>query len=346
MAKAAIIGAAGFTGAELTRLCLSHPGLEPVLVTSDSDAGASVADVYPALAGTDLVFAPHESAASAGADIYFLAVPHTTAMDMAPALLESGARVVDLSADFRLKDATVFERWYGKPHSAPHLLDEAVYGLPELSREGIAEARLVACPGCYPTAALLAAAPALWAGLARPSVVVDAKSGVSGAGRKATSTTHHCMADESIEPYGAGTHRHTPEIAAGLAAAAGVAGDDVTLTFVPHLAPMKRGILATVYLPAEDGVTLTDAFDAYRERYSGEPFITVHRPPRLPATREVWGSNRAHIGFAMDEASRMLIVACAIDNLVKGAAGQAVQCANIMFGMDETAGLGIAGPAV
>lgn len=345
MVRAAIVGAAGYTGAELTRLVLGHPEMELVAVTSAADAGRSVADLYPGLAGCGLVFEePSLERIAAVADVVFLAVPHTAAMPLVPGLLDAGLLVVDLSADFRLQDPAVFERWYGAEHAAPGLLPQAVYGLPELWRDGLPGARLIACPGCYPTATLLAAAPAVRAGLvADPHVVVDAKSGVSGAGRTPNATTHFVAANESIAAYKAAAHRHTPEMEQGLARC-GL--HQPVVTFVPHLAPMTRGLFATVYLRCKDGVTLGDAHAAYVSAFAGEPFVTVHSAGRMPSTREVAGSNRAHLGLAFDERASTLIVTCAIDNLGKGASGQAVQCANVALGYEETAGLDSPAPVV
>jgi N-acetyl-gamma-glutamyl-phosphate reductase len=345
MIDAVVVGAAGYTGAELTRLIAQHPGMRLRAVTSTADAGVRVSDLYPALSSVDLAYVePDVDAIARDAEVAFLAVPHTAAMGLVPRLLDAGVRVVDLSADFRFRDAALYERWYGAFHVAPALLDEAVYGLPEVSRRGIAEARLVACPGCYPTAALIAAVPALEDGVALPGrVVVDAKSGVSGAGRSPSPGTHFVTANESLQAYKVAAHRHAPEIAAGLEIAAGA---KVALTFVPHLVPMTRGLLATVYMEARDGLTQAEAWDVYSRRYAGEPFVTVHSSGRMPSTAEVRGANRAHVGVQLDEGSRTLVVTAAIDNLVKGAAGQAVQCANIMCGFCETDGLDGLAPAV
>lgn len=336
MVDVVILGAAGYAGAELTRLVLGHPGMRLVAVTSSQDAGRKVSDLYPALAGCELTYVAHEAAEFASAQLAFLTVPHTAAMAVAPGLLDAGVTVVDASADFRLKDAAAYEEWYGVPHTAAHLLADAVYGLPELGgRDALAGARLVACPGCYPTAALLAIAPALAAGIASPDgIVIDAKSGVSGAGRTPSATTHFVSANEALNPYKVAEHRHTPEIEQELAR---VAGTPVTVTFVPHLVPMTRGMLVTAYLRAGEGAR--GAAQVYADAYAGEPFVTVHADGRMPSTAEVRGSNRAHLGVKLDERSGVLVVACAIDNLVKGTSGQAVQCANLALGMDETAGL-------
>jgi N-acetyl-gamma-glutamyl-phosphate reductase len=345
MIRAAVLGAAGYTGIEMVRLVLGHPDFELTLVTSAADAGRSVDDAYPALAGCGLVFEDPTSCDIAGsAEVAFLAVPHTASLALTPALRDAGLTVIDLSADFRLKDAAVYESWYATTHTAPDLLEHAVYGLPELTRDALRGAKLVACAGCYPTASAIAAAPAIEAGLVDPSsVLIDAKSGVSGAGRTPTPGTHYCTANESVLPYKVGSHRHTPEIAQTLSA---VAGTSVAVCFAPHLVPMTRGLLATVYLRAVDGLTVEDAVDAYRARYADEPFVTVHAADRMPSTHEVAGGNRAHVGLALDESTRTLVVACAIDNLVKGSGGQALQCANVALGLDETAGLSAYGPVV
>jgi N-acetyl-gamma-glutamyl-phosphate reductase len=343
--RAAIVGAAGYAGVELTRLLLGHPSFELVSVTSSQDEGRRVSDLYPALAGCDLAYSAHDAVVvAAAADVAFLAVPHTAAMAMAPALLDAGLTVIDCSADFRLRDPEVFTAWYAEPHTSPSLLDEAVYGLPELWRSSLPGARLVACPGCYPTATLLAAAPAIRAGVVISSrVIVDAISGVSGAGRSLSATTHFVNATESVAAYKVTSHRHTPEIAQGFADL-GLPAPNVV--FTPHLAPLDRGLLSTVYLEADPGLLAEEAHALYTDAYAGEPFVTVCAPGVQPATGHVRGSNRAHIGVALDEVSHTLVVTCAIDNLVKGTSGQAVQCANIALGLGETVGLTTPGPVV
>lgn len=345
MISAAIIGAAGYAGAELTRLLLGHPGFELVAVTSERDEGRLVRELYPALQMCDLVYTRHDlDAVAEAAEVVFTAVPHTAAMAVAPALLKRGRTVIDASADFRLRDPGVFEAWYQAQHTAPELLPEAVYGLPELWRERIARARLVACPGCYPTATLLAAAPAIRAGaVVSGRVIVDAISGVSGAGRSLSEGSHFVNATESVSAYKVGAHRHTPEIAQAL-------GDlglpDPAVVFTPHLAPLDRGLLSTVYLQVDPGMSHEDAHELYRTAYEREPFVTVCDQGAQPATGHVRGSNRAHIGIALDTSSHTLIVTCAIDNLVKGTAGQAIQCANIALGYDETSGLSAPVPVI
>ena len=345
MTKVAIVGAAGYAGAELTRLVMGHPGMDPVMVTSAADAGKLVSDVYPSLAGCTLTYvAPDASAIAEAADLAFLAVPHTAALAIAPSLVEAGLIVIDASADFRLRDAEVYAAWYATPHTAEELLGEAVYGLPELWREAIPGARLVACPGCYPTATLLAAAPAIEAGIVVSGrVIVDAKSGVSGAGRGTSTVAHYVAANESIAAYKVASHRHTPEIAQGLA---DLGLGNPRVAFTPHLVPMSRGLLSTVYMEVEPGTDASEVHALYAAKYAGEPFVTVHPVGRMPATAEVRGSNRAHVGVAVDSASGTLIVSCAIDNLVKGTSGQAVQCANIILGMSETTGLDAPVPVI
>ncbi len=345
MIRAAIVGAPGYAGAELTRLVTGHPCFELTCVTSAADAGTYVRDLYPGLAGCALAYeVPDVETIAAKADIAFLAVPHTAALAMAPGLRDQGLTVIDLSADFRLRDAAVYSQWYDVGHSATGLLAEAVYGLPELWRPALPGAGLVACPGCYPTATLLAAAPAIRAGVVSSGrVIADAISGVSGAGRTPTPTTHYVSATESVAAYKVGAHRHTPEIVQGLRDL-GLA--EPTLLFTPHLAPLSRGLLATVYLEVDSALTPEHAHAIYRDMYADEPFVTVCASGVQPATGHVRGSNRAHIGVVLDPASHTLIVTCAIDNLVKGAAGQAVQCANIALGYPETEGLDAPVPVV
>jgi N-acetyl-gamma-glutamyl-phosphate reductase len=347
MTRVAVVGAAGYSGIEAVRLVLGHPRLELTVATSSADEGKALSAVYPALAGaTDLTFSDVDVAAIAEkADVALLAVPHTASMAIAPELLDHGLTVIDLSADYRLSDPLVYQKWYDAEHTSPELLDEAVFGLPELSRAGLEGARLVACPGCYPTATTLAALPALESGIAAgPRAIVDAKSGVSGAGRSATSGTHFVTVDESLAPYKAGgTHRHTPEIEQALSVAA---SRPMSVVFTPHLVPMARGLLSTVYLDVEDGFTTEEAVELYRGRFHKEPFVHVHDGGVMPSTGEVRGSNRASIGVAVDPRTNVLVAACAIDNLGKGAAGQAVQCLNAVLGYPETEGFERPGPVV
>lgn len=346
MNNVAIIGASGYAGAELVRWVAGHPALSLAAITSDAEAGRRIGQLYPALAGaTDATFIPVDvDAVASVASVVFLAVPHTAAMAVTPSLLEAGLTVIDLSADFRLVDADVYSRWYGVAHSAPHLLADAVYGLPEIDRMRLVGASLVAVPGCYPTATSLAAVPALEAGWwdGRP-VHVDAKSGVSGAGRGLSAGTHFIAANESLSPYKVGVHRHTPEIEQVLSKAA---DSPVSVVFVPHLVPMSRGLLSTVYLGLAREVSQDEAVALYRDRFAGEPFVRVLDPGAMPSTAEVRGTNRAVIGVTVDERTGTLVAACAIDNLGKGASGQAVQCANAVLGLAETTGLDGLGPVV
>lgn len=346
MVDVAVVGAAGYAGIEAVRWILAHPRLSLALATSTADAGTAVADLYPALCGaTDAVFtAPDVSAIADAADVALLAVPHTAAAAMVPALLERGVRVVDMSADFRLRDPQVYEAWYGVTHPCPELLAQAVYGLPEVSRAQMADARLIACAGCYPTATILAALPALESGIASGRrIAVDAKSGVSGAGRGANATTHFVSANEALAPYKVGAHRHTPEMEQILSSAAQT---DVRVIFSPHLTPLTRGLVSTVYMDVEEGLSTDAAIELYRGRYHAEPFVHVHRAGSMPSTSQVEGSNRASIGLHVDERTSTLVAVCAIDNLGKGAAGQAIQCLNIALGFDETDGLAMPGPVV
>jgi N-acetyl-gamma-glutamyl-phosphate reductase len=346
MKNVAVVGAAGYAGIEAVRLALSHDRLRLTLATSATDQGRPVSAVYPSLEGlTDLAFrAPDPQEIASSADVALLAVPHTAALELVPTLLDLGMTVIDLSADYRLKDAELYESWYSATHTSPELLPEAVFGLPELDRSALFGARLVACPGCYPTATTLAALPALAAGMVTGNrIIVDAKSGVSGAGRAASAGTHYVTVDEAVAPYKVAAHRHTPEMEQALSAAA---GRPMGVVFAPHLVPMSRGLLSTVYLEIAPGVSAAEILDVYRAHYSDEPFVFVRDLGTMPSTAEVRGTNRASIGVAVDERSGTLIAACAIDNLVKGAAGQAIQCLNAVLGYPETDGLDRPGPVV
>ena len=350
--KVGIVGAAGYAGVEAVRLVLQHPSFELAVITSNADEGQRLDSMYPAFAGqTDLAFSRHDDPAVKDCDLVFLAVPHTAALAQAPGLLEAGVTVVDLSADYRLDDPAVYEQWYGAPHTSPELLKTRAFGLPELFADGLAQAAekhaagqavLVACAGCYPTATSLAAAPAVRAGLVAPdaTIVVDAISGVTGAGKGCTARTHYCGADENLEAYNVARHRHTPEIAQ-------ILGRPGRVLFTPHLAPLKRGLLSTVYLPLSSGaardLTVESLVDQYRAFYAGRPFVQVLPAGQLPKTSSVAGSNVAQVGLAIDRATGTLVAVGAIDNLCKGAAGQAVQCANIVLGLPETSGLPTAG---
>lgn len=342
--KAGVVGAAGFAGIEAVRIILTHPEFELVTATSNELAGKEIADSYPAFRGvTDLTFSAHDEAPLEECDVVFLAVPHTAAIAQAPALVEAGVAVIDLSADFRLKDPAVYEAWYNVAHTATDLLAQAAFGLPELFRDdlqALAERRkrgegvLVGCAGCYPTATSLAAAPAIKAGLVGDGpIVADAISGVSGAGKKATERTHYCFADENVEAYGVAKHRHTPEIEQ-------ILGIEDRLVFTPHLAPLDRGLLSTVTLPLGDKKVSQDEIDRlYKEFYEGSSLVTVLTGGEQPKTSSVAGTCRAHVAAVYNEHAGVIVATGAIDNVGKGAAGQAVQCANIVFGLPESTGL-------
>jgi N-acetyl-gamma-glutamyl-phosphate reductase len=332
----AILGASGYTGGELLRLLASHPYLEVVAATSGSRQGMAVAEIHPALAGAypSLSLAATEVAAADGADIVFCALPHGASQRLMPELLSRVGHVVDLAADFRLKDATLYPTWYGEEHSCPELLEEAVFGLPELDRSELAGARLVAAPGCYVTAATLALAPLVKAGaVERSGIVVDAASGVSGAGRKLTEGTQFCTVDEDFTAYGLLKHRHTPEMEQAIGA---------QLLFTPHLAPMNRGILATCYARPTSQSDVAP-LELLGDAYASEPFVVVSS--RSPSTKAALGSNTAHVTALYDERTGWVVAICALDNLVKGASGQALQCANAVMGWPETTGLPLAGLA-
>ena len=341
MHKVAVIGASGFTGAELLRIGASHPGVEVVVATGDSMAGRAVADLYPSLAPAygDIEFVLYEPGIVSDCDLAFCALPHGTSQSVVPELRKDVKHIVDLAADFRLNDPDLYPEWYGAEHTAPELLDEFVFGLPELFRDDIVGAELVAAPGCYVTTATLALAPLMAAGAVEPSgIVVDAASGVSGAGRPAMPNTAFCAVDEDFTAYGLLTHRHTPEIEMALSRHSGT---DVQVLFTPHLAPMNRGILATCYARPIDAVTTEEILGLLSDAYGDEPFVVVSE--RSPSTKATLGSNSVHITARADARTGWVIVIAALDNLVKGASGQAVQCANLALGIDETAGLATAG---
>lgn len=340
MIKAGIIGATGYTGVELLRLLAPRDDVQLTAVTSRQCQGQPLASRFPNLHGhVDLEFAAPDTATLKDCDVVFFATPSGVAMQGAGPLLEAGVKVIDLSADFRLRDIHLWEKWYKTHHASPNLAAEAVYGLPETGREKIASAQLVAAPGCYPTAIQLALIPLLEAGLADTGrLIADAKSGLSGAGRRALEDYLLCEVGESVKAYGLGGHRHHPEICQQLQV---ISGGPVTLTFVPHLVPMSRGIFATVYAPlSNDKETDASALQAcFETRYATEPFVRVLPPGELPASRDVKGSNRCEVAVTYAAASRTVVVLAAEDNLLKGASGQAVQCMNIMFGLAEETGL-------
>ncbi len=338
MHRIAVVGASGYTGVELLRLLSRHPDVQLVCVTSRQYAGQKVTDVFPSLQGNlELTFTDVDPEVLAQqADLVFTAVPHQTAMGMIPQLLDAGCRVVDLSADFRIKDVSVYEDWY-QPHTAAELLAEAVYGLPELYRDQVPAARLVANPGCYPTSIALALAPLLEQELIDPTtIIVDSKSGTSGAGRAAKVDTLYCEVNEGFKAYGLPRHRHTPEIEQTLTA---LANGAVTISFTPHLLPVNRGILSTCYASTRRATTLDTVHEVYVTRYANEPFVRVLPKGALPNLAQVKGSNFCDIGLVVDDRTGRVVVVSTIDNLVKGAAGQAVQNMNLMLGFKENAGL-------
>ncbi|AVX21760.1 N-acetyl-gamma-glutamyl-phosphate reductase [Carboxydocella sporoproducens DSM 16521] len=338
MIKVGIVGATGYTGAELIRILQGHPEVKIEVLTSQSYAGQEIAQVFPQLSPLELpVLIEQEQDKLTEVDVAFLALPHGVSMPIAARLLSAGVKVIDLGADFRLKDAVAYQTWYGLEHSYPQLLAEAVYGLPELKREQIAAARLVANPGCYPTSILLALAPALKHGLLHlDTIIADSKSGVSGAGRGVSLGVHFSEVNENFKAYNVGQHRHTAEIEQELAV---LAGKPLTITFTPHLVPMTRGILSTVYAKLRQNLEEEEIRAIYRDFYRGEPFVKVLEAGQYPQTKWCAGSNRAFIGLKKDARTGRLILVSAIDNLVKGASGQAVQNMNILFGLPETMGL-------
>lgn len=336
MIKVGIVGGTGYTGVELLRLLAQHPDVELKAVTSRTEAGMLVSQMYPNLRGrVDLPFSEPTLESLGACDVVFFATPNGVAMKQVPELLAQGVKVIDLAADFRLKDPAEWQQWYGMPHTSPDLLAEAVYGLPEVNREAIKTARLVANPGCYPTAVQLGFLPLLKAGLIdSQSLIADAKSGVSGAGRKAEVATLLCEAGDSFKAYGVAGHRHLPEIKQGLAS---ISGASVGLTFVPHLLPMIRGIHATLY--ARLTADVSDIQALYEQTYQHEAFVDVLPAGSHPETRSVRGANMCRMAVHRPQGGDTVVILSVIDNLVKGAAGQAVQNMNIMCGLPETTGL-------
>ncbi len=341
MIKVGIVGGTGYTGVELLRLLVRHPDVSLKCVTSRSEAGRMVSDLYPNLRGyLDLPFTQPDLKQLSACDVVFFATPNGVAMDSASQLLDAGVKVIDLAADFRLQDPAVWSHWYGMEHACPDRIAEAVYGLPEVNREQIRSAHLVACPGCYPTAVQLGLIPLLEQNLVNPqSLIADAKSGVSGAGRQAKVGTLLCEAGETMKAYGVAGHRHLPEITQGLEQ---VSENSIKLTFVPHLTPMIRGIHATLYAVTAPEITHNeqDIYQVYHDRYQNEPFVDVMPLGSEPETRSVKGANTCRLAVYKPGNGQTIVVLSVIDNLVKGAAGQAVQNMNLMCGLDEQAGLG------
>ena len=341
MIRVGIVGASGYTGVELARLLCRHPRVKLTVATSRQHAGRAMADVYPSLRGMVDVVCEATSGPELAekADLFFTAVPHQTAMAIVPGLLEAGKKVIDLSADFRIHDPGVYEKWY-QAHSAQEYLREAVYGLPEMHRKDIVAARLVANPGCYPTSVILGLAPLLKSGFIKPnSIIIDSKSGTSGAGRGAAVGSLYCEVTDGFKAYKVGEHRHTPEIEQELGA---LCGQQVVVSFTPHLVPMSRGILSTIYAELDGAITAKQVATAYQAQYANEPFVRLCPAGIYPATQHLRGGNFCDIGFKVDLRTGRIVVLSAIDNLVKGAAGQAVQNMNLLCGFAETEGLMVA----
>jgi N-acetyl-gamma-glutamyl-phosphate reductase len=337
MARVAVVGASGYTGAELLRLCAGHPEFDVVYATAEANAGTAVADLYPSLAAAygSTAFEPYAVEQLEGIDVVFLALPHGESQRSMAEVRKRAGLVVDLGADFRLKDPVVYATWYHEEHMAPELLGDFVYGIPELAGGALKTASLVAAAGCYVTAASLALAPLVQAGVVAPTgIVVDAASGVSGAGRALSHATHFGTANEDFVAYGLVNHRHTPEIEQAV-------GNGAQVLFTPHLAPMTRGVLATCYARPTQSTTTSQLLGVLRDAYAGAPFIVVD--DRSPSTKSTLGSNACHLSARYDERTGWVLVLAALDNLVKGASGQMIQCANIMLGLPEAAGLSAIG---
>jgi N-acetyl-gamma-glutamyl-phosphate reductase len=338
MIKVGIYGGSGYTGQELLRLLLGHPGAKVVVTTSRRFAGVPVSEVYPVFSGlTDLVYTDASPQEVAGlVDFVFLALPHGVSMEIAPVFLKTGRKVVDLSADFRLRDVASYETWYGR-HKAAETIGDAVYGLPELYRDQIRETRLVANPGCYPTSIILGLAPVLRSHRIDPaSVIADSKSGVSGAGRDPQIASLFCEVDGGFKAYKVGSHRHTPEIEQELRV---LADQEMKISFTPHLLPVKRGILSTIYAKLDGDMTAEEATTLYQAFYREEPFVRICRAGQFPNISSVVGSNYCDIGVTVDKRTGRIIIVSVIDNLIKGASGQAIQNMNLMSGLEEKTGL-------
>ena len=342
--RAGLVGVTGYTGMELVRILATHPKLEIVQVTSRKEAGQRLRAIYPFLQGMAMgeltICQPDLSLLAKECDIVFLAIPHGAAMEMGADLVDHGCKVVDLSADFRIRDKTVYEEWYKVPHTRAHLIDEAVYGLPELYADKVRPARLVANPGCYPTASILGLYPALKHGLVHhDNVVIDAKSGTTGAGRGLKVNTLFCEMHDTFRAYGLGTHRHTPEIEQELSLIAGAA---MTISFNPHILPVNRGILATMYTTLKSAQSLEEVHAIYSREYKDHSFVRVLPQGALPELRNVRGTMLCDIGLVVDKRTNRLIVVSVIDNLCRGASGQAVANANLMLGLPLESGLNFA----
>jgi N-acetyl-gamma-glutamyl-phosphate reductase len=338
MVKIGIAGASGYTGLELIRLLAGHPEAELTVLTSETFQGQNIAEVFPSLNGVvDLKLRPLDYSITKDCSVLFLALPHIAAMDKLPVYLQSDCKIIDLSADYRLKDPKDYSDWYSVTHTHPELLKQAVYGLPELYRQAIQSARFIANPGCYPTSVILALAPLLntdWVDLG--SIISDSKSGISGAGRKPSLSTHYAEVNESISPYGLAGHRHTPEMEQELST---LAGKPVRLTFSPHLISMTRGMLSTIYINLNKAINDEKLVEHYLDFYKDEHFVRVLNPGKFASSKHVRSSNFCDIGLKVDSRNQRLIITSALDNLIKGASGQAIQNMNIMLSLDEKMGL-------
>lgn len=342
MIKAAVLGATGYAGIELVRILSGHPEVEIKVLGSHSFAGQPISEVYQNFAHIiDMDCEELDLDKVSECDVAFTALPHGASKDVIPSLIEKGLKVIDLSGDFRYDDIEVYEKWYGVEHSSPELLEESVYGLCELYRDKVKNARLIGNPGCYTTCSILGAYPLLKSGLAEhKNIIVDAKSGVTGAGRGLGLPLHFCECTENTKAYKVATHRHTSEIEQELSKAA---DEEVMISFTPHLIPQKRGILSTIYINLNKPCTTEEVVDIYKDFYKDEFFVRVKEAGKLPETKHVAGSNFVDIGIVVDERLNRAVVVSAIDNIYKGAAGQAVQNMNIMFGLDEKTGIANAG---
>ena len=342
MIKAAVLGATGYAGIELVRLLTNHPGVSIEILGSQSFDGQSISDVYPNFKGVlDKKCEKVDVDAVAKCDVAFTALPHGASKEVIPSIIEKGVKVIDLSGDFRYDDIEVYEKWYGQKHSSPELLKESVYGMPELYRDKIKSARLIGNPGCYTTCSILGAYPLLKSGIgSSENIIIDAKSGVTGAGRGLTQQVHFCECTENMKAYKVATHRHTSEIEQELSHAA---EKPVMVSFTPHLIPVKRGILSTIYINLNKKQTTEELTELYKDFYKDEFFVRVKDAGKLPESKHVAGSNFVDIGVVADERLNRAVVVSSLDNIVKGAAGQAVQNMNIMFGLDEKTALESAG---
>jgi N-acetyl-gamma-glutamyl-phosphate reductase len=339
MIKIAICGGSGYTGAELLRILALHPDVKVTAVTSERSAGKKVTDIFPHLQKySNLIYEPlDKDVISNKADLFFMALPHAASQEAVDYFFKKGKKVIDLSADYRITDALVYEGWYKTPHNYTDTLSKAVYGLPELHRKKIKQANLIANPGCYPTSAILGLYPAIKEGIINiGNIIIDSKSGTSGAGRKADIGFSYCEVNEGFKAYAIGVHRHTPEIEQELS---GIAGSKIILNFTPHLVAMDRGIVSTMYAKIAKDVDTSSILAIYEKYYDNEPFVHMLDEGNFPNAKNVRGSNYCHIGLKLNKRTETLIVVSTIDNLVKGASGQAVQNMNIMMGFDETAAL-------